>query len=68
MVVPLSSAHDQTEFPLLIALRSSGRPAVAVVDQVKAAAKERFIRKLGMVSADEMAQIGDALSVVLGLG
>ena len=68
VVVPLSSAHDQTEFPLLIALRSSGRPAVAVVDQVKTAAKERFIRQLGMVSADEMAQIGDALSVVLGLG
>ena len=68
VVVPLSSAHDQTEFPLLIAIRSSGRPAVAVVDQVKAAAKERFIRQLGMVSADEMAQIGDALSVVLSLG
>ena len=68
VVVPLSSAHDQTEFPLLIAIRSSGRPAVAVVDQVKVAAKKRFIRKLGMVSADEMAQIGDALSVVLSLG
>ena len=68
VVVPLSSAHDQTEFPLLIAIRSSGRPAVAVVDQVKAAAKERFIHQLGMVSADEMAQIGDALSVVPSLG
>ncbi len=39
MVVPLSSAHEQTEFPLLIAVRSSGRPSVAVVDQIKAAAK-----------------------------
>lgn len=68
VVVPLSSAHDQTEFPLLIAIRTSGRPAVAVVDQVKAAAKERFIRKLGMASADEMAQISDALAVVLSLG
>lgn len=37
VVVPLSSAHDQTEFPLLIAIHSSGKPSVAVVDQIKAA-------------------------------
>jgi len=33
VVVPLSSTYDKTEFPLLIAIRSSGRPSVAVVDQ-----------------------------------
>ena len=68
VVVPLSSAHDQTEFPLLIAIHSSDRPAVAVVDQIKAAAKERFIRKLGAASADEMEQISEALATVLNLG
>ena len=68
MVVPLSSTHNETEFPLLIAIRSSGRPAVAVVDQVKAAAKERFIRKLGIASVGEMEQIGDALAMLLNLG
>jgi mRNA interferase MazF len=68
VVVPVSSAHDQTEFPLLIAIRSSSRPAVAVVDQVKAAAKERFIRKLGVASANEMEQISDALATLLNLG
>ncbi len=67
LVVPLSSAHEETEFPLLIAVRSSGRPAVAVVDQIKAAAKERFIRKLGTVNAEELEQIGDALSTLLSL-
>ncbi|MEK7686647.1 MAG: type II toxin-antitoxin system PemK/MazF family toxin [Verrucomicrobiota bacterium] len=68
VVVPLSGAHDQTEFPLLVAIRSSGRPAVAVVDQVKAAAKERFIRKLGTASANELEQISDALATLLNLG
>ena len=67
VVVPVSSAYGQTEFPLLIAIRSSGRPAVAVVDQVKAAAKERFIRKLGVASANEMEQISDALATLLHL-
>ncbi len=63
IVVPLSSAHDRTEFPLLIAIRSSGKPAVAVVDQIKAAAKERFIRKIGAATVGEMQQISEALAV-----
>jgi len=47
--------------------------AVAVVHpslwwtKIKAAAKERFIRKLGVVSAGEMKQIKDALATLLNL-
>jgi mRNA interferase MazF len=66
IVVPLSGAHQRTEFPLLIAVRSSGRPCVAVVDQIKAAAKERLVRKLGTASADELEQITDALAELVG--
>ena len=68
VVVPLSSTHDQTEFPLLIAIRSGARPSVAVVDQVKAAAKERFIRKVAVATAGEMAQSSEPLATVLNLG
>ena len=68
LVVPLSSAHNQTEFPLLVAICSSGRPSVAVVDQIKAAARERFIRKLGTADSREMEQISEALTALLGLG
>ncbi len=68
VVVPLSSTHDQTEFPLLIAIRSGVRRSVAVVDQIKAAAKERFIRKLGVATTGEMEQISDALATLLNLG
>ena len=67
IVVPLSSAHERTEFPLLIAIRSSGKPAVAVVDQIKAATKERFIRKLAEATTAEMDQINDALITLLEL-
>lgn len=68
VVIPLSSAHRKTEFPLLIAMASSGLPSVAVVDQLKAAAKERFIRKLGTATLEEMEQISDALTTLLHLG
>lgn len=67
IVVPLSSAHERTEFPLLIAIRTSGKPAVAVVDQIKAATKERFIRKIGEATDDEMSQISDALATLVEL-
>jgi mRNA interferase MazF len=67
IVVPLSSAHERTEFPLPIAIRSSGKPSVAVVDQIKAAAKERFIHKIGQATADEMSRINDALATLVEL-
>ena len=67
IVVPLSSAHQRTEFPLLIAIRSSGKPSVAVVDQIKAASKERFIHKIGVATDDEMNQINDALATLVEL-
>ena len=67
VVVPMSSTHTRTEFPLLIAIRSAHHPSVAVVDQVRAAAKERFIRKLADATPEEMAQIGEALATVLNL-
>lgn len=68
IVVPLSSAHEQTEFPLLVAIRSSGKPSVAVVDQIKAAAKERFLHKIGEATDDEMNLINDALATLVELG
>lgn len=67
IVIPISSAHEQTEFPLLVAIRSTGKPSVAVVDQIKAAAKERFIRKIGEATDDEMTQINDALTTLVEL-
>src|SRR6266436_6200313 len=53
IVIPLSKAHTQTEWPLLIAVRTTGI-GVAVIDQIKAADKSRFGSCLGRLSDEEM--------------
>jgi len=60
-VVPLSAAHDQTEFPLLVATRFKGFAGVAVVDQLKACDKSRLIRRVGQLSEVEMEEISRAM-------
>ena len=66
VVVPLSRAHTRTEWPLLIAVRSTGA-AVAVIDQLKAAAKARFGARIGKLSDQEMTDISDAVVCLLDL-
>ena len=53
IVVPLSKAHTQTEWPLLIAVHTTG-VGVAVIDQIKAADKSRFGACLGRLSDEEL--------------
>ena len=66
-VIPLSSAHAQTEFPLLVATRFLGRNGVAVVDQIRACDKRRFGRHVGRLTDSEMEQISSALADLLDL-
>ncbi len=66
-VVPLSAAHDQTEFPLLVATRFKGFAGVAVVDQIKACDKSRFIRRIGHLTEAEMEEISRALADLFDL-
>jgi mRNA-degrading endonuclease toxin of MazEF toxin-antitoxin module len=40
-------------------------PALAVVDQMHAVAKERLHRRLGELSSDDLSKVEDALRVVL---
>ena len=63
IVVPLSKAHTRTEWPLLIAVHSTGA-AVAVIDQLKADDKSRFGACLGRLSDDEMKRISEAVACV----
>ncbi len=66
VIVPLSSSPRASP-PLLIAVRSLGTPAVAVLDQIRAVAKERLQGKLGAISTDEFETIEDGLREVLEL-
>lgn len=66
VVIPLSSspvAHP----PLTVAVSVAGRAAVAVIDQIRATAKERFGNKIGTLSPTEMEAIEDGLREVVGI-
>lgn len=66
VVVPLSSAPAAAPL-LVVPVPTSGRSAVAVVDQIRAAAKQRFVRRTGTISGTELAAIEDGLRIVLEL-
>jgi mRNA interferase MazF len=66
VVVPLSTAHA-VHPPISVAAKCGGKMAVAVVDQVRAIAKERLRNRIGVLSEQEMEAIGNALRQVLDL-
>lgn len=66
VVVPLSSSPKASS-PILIAVNCAGRPAVAVVDQIRAVAKERLQSRMGILTGPEMEAISEALQQVLEL-
>ncbi len=66
VVVPLSSS-PQASPPLLVPVVCNGRPAVAVLDQIRAVAKERFDCLMGSLSTDHMKAVEDGLRQILEL-
>jgi mRNA interferase MazF len=66
VVVPLSTT-PQAAPPLLVPVTCAGKPAVAVVDQIRAVAKERIERRMGELSASDLLGIEEALRMVLEL-
>jgi mRNA interferase MazF len=66
VVVPLSTS-PATSPPLLVPLRCAGQPAVAVMDQIRAVAKERLEEKMGALSEADLAAVEDGFRQVLDL-
>jgi mRNA interferase MazF len=64
LVVPLSTAPVAAP-PLAIPVPSCGKSAVAVVDQLRAASKQRFLRRESMLSGAELTAVEDGLRAVL---
>src|SRR5580704_19055749 len=60
VVVPLSSSPNAAP-PLMVSVQCSGQPAVAVIDQVRAVAKERLVRQIESLSAQHLQSVEDAL-------
>lgn len=66
VVVPLSSA-PAAHPPITVRVRCQGRPAVAVVDQIRAVSKQRLRSPVHGASAAELAAVEEALKQILDL-
>jgi mRNA interferase MazF len=66
VVIPLSSSPSASP-PIRVGVTCAGRPAVAVIDQIRAIAKERLQSRIGTLTTDEMDAIGNALRQILDL-
>jgi mRNA interferase MazF len=66
VIVPLSSSPRAAP-PVMVSVTCSGRPAVAVIDQVRAVAKERLVSVMGRLSSQELESVEDALRQILEL-
>ena len=66
VVIPLSSA-PQPGPPLLVPVNCGGRRVVAVIDQIRAVAKERLERLIGEMVAEDLEAVEDGLRQVLEL-
>lgn len=66
VVVPLSTAPEAAP-PVVVSVPSAGTDSVAVVDQVRAVDRGRFVRTSGRLSAEDIAAVESALRRVLAL-
>jgi mRNA interferase MazF len=66
VVIPFSTS-PQASPPLLVPLRCAGRDAVAVIDQIRAVAKERLERCEGELSPGDLTVVEQALRDILEL-
>jgi mRNA interferase MazF len=66
VVVPLSSSPRAAP-PVMVSVTCSGQPAVAVIDQVRAVAKERLVRLIEKLSIQELQSVEGALREILEL-
>jgi mRNA interferase MazF len=66
VVIPLSSSPDAAP-PIVVSMPSAGCESVAVVDQIRAVDKSRFISKSGVLSPDDLHNLELAAKQVLAL-
>jgi len=67
IVIPLSSSPEPSP-PLLVPITCAGGEVVAVIDQMRAVAKERLEKCMGEISAERLEAVENAIREVLELG
>ena len=66
VIIPLSSSPDAAP-PIVVAVPSAGKNSVAVIDQIRAVDKRRFINRAGIMNADDLCELEKATKQVLQL-
>jgi mRNA interferase MazF len=66
VIVPYSTAA-QPNPPITVSVTCQGRPAVAIVDQIRAIARHRLRSKIEVASPQDLATIENALKKILQL-
>lgn len=66
VVVPLSTSAKPRP-PIVVPLPSAGGNSVAVCDQLCAADKRRFGKKIGDLSTSDLNMLTESMKIVLGL-
>lgn len=66
VVIPLSTSR-QAAPPLLVPMDCAGRAVIAVVDQIRAVAKERLQQRLGVISSGHLKAVEKGLRQILEL-
>ena len=66
VVVPLSASPDDAP-PVVVAIPSAGPDSVAVVDQIRAVDRSRFVSRKGKLSAADLSVLEIAIKRVLEL-
>jgi mRNA interferase MazF len=66
VVVPLSTAATPRP-PIVIPISSAGQNSVAVCDQLRAIDKSRILKRIGVLSTNDLAALSSAVKIVLGL-
>jgi mRNA interferase MazF len=66
VIVPLSSSPRAAP-PVMVSVQCSGRPAVALIDQVRAVAKDRLVRHIETLSVEHLQAVEDGLREILEL-
>jgi mRNA interferase MazF len=67
VVVPLSSS-PQAAPPVVLAVPSAGAHSVAVIDQIRAVDKRRFVSMAGNLNHSDLVAVESAIKTVLSLG
>lgn len=66
VIVPLSSSPKANP-PLLVPVTCGEQEVVAVIDQIRAVAKERLDKRMGTISTAQLDAVEDALRQILEL-